>query len=533
MLSQLLLLCGFVDIFLSTCTTDEDCNQLGRCLWGKCVCFDGVLGDNCEGKNLCHAELIQTCFSTHLVYCSMGGECVETGHGLFECSCRSGFSGPFCEAFTCKSDSVCHGRGQCILDDDHTYRGHCNCFHGYSGRDCYYDTCGRENITRNNTYLCFGGGECTVLSGTPPRLGQIFGCRCRPGFTGEACDSFICAGNRDCANDGTCDENTGLCTCKHSSFAGSDCGIANCGYWRGTEESLCSGNGHCIRISESRCLCNDGYTGKNCSSPLCTNGGECMNNGTCISEGEEAGMCACPGAYSGPLCESCNYPYSERPAGPGDAGVVCVPDECLTGVYVCNGAGVCVENEYDEWGCSCNRNSMNIDGACVPNDETHNKCVITGDGRVKTVCNNRGDCRYGVDGLWKCKCHFGSIRAQDGNCYALGCVQKGVVCSGRGDCVLNTASGNYSCQCGGSYTGNGATCTLKSGLVATSVIVPLLIIGAVAGFLCWWFLCHKKNGGNCFGGGGGSKPKRGKAIRLSDGDSLSVQSGISGFTSQL
>lgn len=176
---------------------------------------------------------------------------------------------------------------------------------------------------------------------------------------------------------------------------------------------------------------------------------------------------------------------------------------------------------------------MNIDGACVPNDETHNKCVVTGDGLVKTVCNNRGDCRYGVDGLWKCRCHFGSIRAQDGNCYALGCVQKGVVCSGRGDCVLNTASGNYSCQCGGSYTGNGATCTLKSGLVATSVIVPLLIIGAVAGFLCWWFLCHKKNGGNCFGGGGGSKPKRGKAIRLSDGDSLSVQSGISGFTSQL
>ena len=96
--------------------------------------------------------------------------------------------------------------------------------------------------------------------------------------------------------------------------------------------------------------------------------------------------------------------------------------------------------------------------------------------------------------------------------------------------MLNTMTGNYSCQCSGSYTGNGATCTLKSGLVAVAVIIPLLIIGGVAGFLCWWFLCHKKNGGGSMGGG---RPKRGKAIRLSDGDSLSVQSGISGFTSQL
>lgn len=174
---------------------------------------------------------------------------------------------------------------------------------------------------------------------------------------------------------------------------------------------------------------------------------------------------------------------------------------------------------------------MNIDGACVPNDETHNKCVITGDGRIKTVCNNRGIAAM----AWTDSGSAGATSGPSGHRTGIAIhldVFKGVVCSGRGTVCLTPRRAITPVNVVVA-TQETARPVLKSGLVATSVIVPLLIIGAVAGFLCWWFLCHKKNGGNCFGGGGGSKPKRGKAIRLSDGDSLSVQSGISGFTSQL
>lgn len=533
MFSRLLVLCSVLTVFSAACTSDEDCNNLGRCMRGKCICFEGVLGDNCEGKNMCHAQLLQTRYSTNVIFCNMGGNCTDVGHGLFECSCRPGFSGPHCETFTCRSDASCHERGQCNLDDSHTDHGHCKCYYGYSGRDCYYDTCAVGAVNRLNQHLCNSGGDCVVFPGTPVLLGTIYRCNCRNGFSEDTCESFSCSSDRDCANSGTCDTNTGNCTCVHESFTGKDCGIANCGFWTGDASGLCSGHGTCVRLLKQMCMCNDGYTGEDCSSPLCNNGGSCWNGGTCITTGEDAGTCSCPGAYEGPLCESCIYPNSEQPTGPNDEGLLCVPDECMQGGFVCNGAGSCID-DYGSWTCSCSRTALNIGGVCVPNDEDLNKCVITSEGPFQTVCNDRGDCRYGMDGVWKCRCHFGSIRANDGNCYAIGCVSNGVVCSGIGDCVLSTTTGNYSCQCGGSYTGNGATCGLKSGLVATSIIVPILILGAVAGFLCWWFLCYKKNGGgcNCFGGSG-AKPKRGKAIRLSDGDSLSVQSGISGFTSQL
>lgn len=476
--------------------------------------------------------MFQTRTGPRIVYCSMGGECVDIGHDIYECVCRPGFSGPFCEAFSCKSDAACNKRGQCNLDDSHTYHGHCNCFHGYSGRDCHYDTCARSATNLSNRYLCHAGGECVLVRGSPDRFGQLFACECRKGFVGDACEEFSCGTDGDCSNDGTCSLSTGNCECKHPSFSGPDCGIARCGMWNGTEANLCSGHGNCIERHNYMCVCEENYVGDDCYSPRCTKDTDCLNGGKCVKDDMEKNVCICKAAYEGALCDLCLYPNSQQPAGPFDQSTICVPDDCMQGGYVCNGVGRCTVTENGSLGCECLA-SIEVDGVCIPNNPDLNKCVIEGDEWVHTLCNNRGDCRYGMDKLWRCRCHFGSVRAKDGNCYAIGCVRNGVVCSGRGACMLNTMTGSYSCQCDGSYTGNGATCALKSGIVAVSVIIPLLVIGGVAGFLCWWFLCHKKGRGISIGRGGGSKPRRGKAVRLSDGDSLSVQSGISGFTSQL
>lgn len=522
--SQLLLVYYLLSILSAMCVNDTECNGLGKCKSGRCECFTGVMGDRCEGKNMCHAEVLHAGDSSHTIYCNMGGDCAKDSQGVFRCLCRSGFSGPHCEVFTCKSDALCHGRGKCDLEDEHTYNGHCNCFHGYGGPDCYHDTCARGAADPMNPYLCNAGGECVALPDAPHRLGHVYVCKCRPGFSGDVCETFSCANG--CANGGTCTANAGECTCPHESFKGKDCGIAECGPWKNSEQNLCYSQGQCVNVmSRYMCLCDPPHTGQDCSSFLCTAGGTCLNEGTCITKGDSADTCACLGAYEGVLCESCRYPNSEQLVGPYSKSMICVPDECMNGDYICNGAGSCRHKFDGGMGCVCNNDAIEIlPGSCVPRSRKLNKCAITKTPLGNIACNNKGDCRYGDDEVWRCRCHFGFIRTNDGNCYPLGCVKDRVACSGRGDCLLDILTGEYSCRCGGNYVGDGNTCTLKTSLVVVAIIVPLLIIAGIVGFLCWWFLCHKKSS---------SRQGRSKAVRLLDGDSLSVQSGTSGFTSQL
>ncbi|XP_015425341.1 PREDICTED: LOW QUALITY PROTEIN: tenascin-X, partial [Myotis davidii] len=76
----------------------DDCNDQGRCVRGRCVCFSGYTGPSCGWLVMGWIPL-----------------CVE------------GFRGPDCAIQTCPGD--CLGRGECR-------EGSCVCLEGYAGEDC-------------------------------------------------------------------------------------------------------------------------------------------------------------------------------------------------------------------------------------------------------------------------------------------------------------------------------------------------------------------------------------------------------------
>lgn len=58
----------------------------------------------------------------------------------------------------------------------------------------------------------------------------------------------------------------------------------------------CSGNGVCQ--SDGKCICNDGFTGIDCSLRTCPN--DCSGNGECS---QITGTCKCYPGYSGYKCD--------------------------------------------------------------------------------------------------------------------------------------------------------------------------------------------------------------------------------------
>ncbi|XP_012890398.1 PREDICTED: tenascin-X [Dipodomys ordii] len=87
----------------------DDCNDQGRCVRGRCVCFPGYAGPSC-GWPSCPGD------------CHGRGRCLQ---GV--CVCRAGFAGPDCSQRSCPAG--CHQRGRC---ED----GRCVCDPGYAGEDC-------------------------------------------------------------------------------------------------------------------------------------------------------------------------------------------------------------------------------------------------------------------------------------------------------------------------------------------------------------------------------------------------------------
>ena len=70
----------------------------------------------------------------------------------------------------------------------------------------------------------------------------------------------------------------------------------------GTEDP---GVKYCVdRTNDYECVCEDGYTGKNCEINVddCTNH-DCANNSTCI-DGVNMYTCQCEDGFSGTLCKN-------------------------------------------------------------------------------------------------------------------------------------------------------------------------------------------------------------------------------------
>uniref|UniRef100_A0A8C2MSP0 Tenascin XB n=1 Tax=Cricetulus griseus TaxID=10029 RepID=A0A8C2MSP0_CRIGR len=354
-------------------TCPDDCNDQGRCVRGRCVCFPGYSGPSC-GWPSCPGD------------CQGRGRCVQGA-----CVCRAGFSGPDCSQRSCPRN--CNQRGGC---ED----GRCVCDPGYSGDDCGVRSCPRGCSQRgrceDGRCVCdpgYSGEDCGVRS-CPRDCGEggrcVDGrCVCWPGYSGEDCSTRTCP--RDCRGRGRCED--GECICDPG-YSGDDCGVRSC-------PRDCNQRGRC---EDGRCVCWPGYTGADCGARACPR--DCRGRGRC-----EDGVCVCHTGYSGEDCGVRSCPGDCNQRGRCEHGrCVCWPGytgrDC--GARACPG--------------DCRGRGRCVDGRCVCNvGFTGEDC---GSRRCPGDCRGHGHCEDGV-----CVCEAG-YAGED--CGTRSCPSG---CRGRGRCL--------------------------------------------------------------------------------------------------
>ncbi|XP_045651555.1 tenascin-X isoform X6 [Ursus americanus] len=456
----------------------DDCNDQGRCVRGRCVCFPGYSGPSC-GWPSCPGD------------CNGRGRCVQ---GV--CVCRAGFSGDDCSQRSCPRGCSQRGRcedGRCVCDPGYTgddcgkrscprgcsqrgrcENGRCVCDPGYSGEDCGLRSCPRGCSQRgrceNGRCVCdpgYAGDDCGSRScawdcGEGGRC--VDGrCVCWPGYAGEDCSTRTCP--RDCRGRGRCED--GECICD-SGYSGDDCGVRSC-------PGDCNQRGRC---EDGRCVCWPGYTGPDCGSRACPR--DCRGRGRC-----ENGVCVCNAGYSGEDCGVRSCPGDCRGRGRCENGrCVCWPGytgrDCGTRACPgdCRGRGRCVDGRcvcnpgYAGEDCGsrrcpgdCRGRGRCEDGVCVCNAGYEGEdCGVRS---CPGGCHGRGQC---LDG--RCVCDDGysgedcSVRLCPRDCNQHGVCQDGVCTCWEGyageDCGLRTCPSNCHqrgrcedgrCVCDSGYTG--------------------------------------------------------------------------------
>ncbi|XP_074188827.1 tenascin-X isoform X2 [Rhinolophus sinicus] len=357
----------------------DDCNDQGRCVLGRCVCFPGYTGPSC-GWPSCPGD------------CHGRGRCVQ---GV--CVCQAGFSGDDCSLRSCPRG--CSQKGRCV-------NGRCVCNPGYTGEDCGVRSCPRgcsqKGRCEDGRCVCdpgYAGEDCSSRS-CPWDCGEggrcVDGrCVCWPGYAGEDCSTRTCP--RDCRGRGRCED--GECICD-AGYSGDDCGVRSC-------PGDCNQRGHC---EDGRCVCWPGYTGPDCGARACPR--DCRGRGRC-----ENGVCVCNAGYSGEDCGVRSCPEDCRGRGRCESGrCVCWPGytgrDC--GTRACPG--------------DCRGRGRCVDGRCVCNPGfTGEDC---GSRRCPGDCRGRGHCEDGV-----CACDAGyegedcSVRSCPGSCRGRGqCLDGRCVC---------------------------------------------------------------------------------------------------------
>ncbi|XP_032196682.1 tenascin-X isoform X8 [Mustela erminea] len=379
----------------------DDCNDQGRCVRGRCVCFPGYSGPSC-GWPSCPGD------------CNGRGRCVQ---GV--CVCRAGFSGDDCSQRSCPRG--CSQRGRC---ED----GRCVCDPGYAGEDCGKRSCPRGCSQRgrceNGRCVCdpgYTGDDCGVRS-CPRGCSQRGRCEdgrcvCDPGYTGDDCGSRSCLW--DCGEGGRCVD--GRCVC-WPGYAGEDCSTRTC-------PRDCRGRGRC---EDGECICDAGYSGDDCGVRSCP--GDCNQRGRC-----EDGRCVCWPGYTGPDCGSRACPRDCRGRGRCENGV-CVCNAGYSGEDCgvrscpgdCRGRGRCESGRCVCWpgytgrdcgtrACpgDCRGRGRCVDGRCVCNPGFAGEDC--GSRRCPGDCRGRGRCEDGV-----CVCNAGyegedcGVRSCPGGCHGRG-----------------------------------------------------------------------------------------------------------------
>ncbi|XP_024236984.1 neurogenic locus notch homolog protein 1 isoform X1 [Oncorhynchus tshawytscha] len=301
----------------------------------------------------------------------------------------------------------CLNGGRCEASSDRN--GECRCTSDYVGSRCQYSNpC--------NPSPCRNGGECRAVS-----HGNTFEfhCKCRLGFSDQLCltpTNHACMSS-PCRNGGTCDLITlsdYRCRCPPG-WSGKTCQIAN-----PCASNPCANGGQCSPFeSHYICACLPAFHGQTCkldvnecaqmSSP-CRNGGMCVN---------EVGSyhCRCPQEYTGANCET---PY-----------MPCNPSPCHSG-------GTCVQKGDTSYDCSC-----------LPGFTSQN-CDHNIDDCPGHNCQNGGLCVDGVN-TYNCQCppHFtGQFCTENVD----ECEMMPNTCQNGGTC--HDTYGSFHCVCVNGWTGD-------------------------------------------------------------------------------
>nr|KAF6276799.1 tenascin XB [Myotis myotis] len=407
---------GFSGADCSQRSCPRGCSQRGRCENGRCVCHPGYTGEDCAARSCPRG-------------CSQKGRC-EDGR----CVCDPGYAGEDCGSRTCPGD--CGEGGRCV-------DGRCVCWPGYAGEDCGTRTCPRDCRGRgrceDGECICdagYSGDDCGVRScpGDCHQRGRCEDgrCVCWPGYSGPDCGARACP--RDCRGRGRCEN--GVCVC-NAGYSGEDCGVRSC-------PGDCRGRGRC---ESGRCVCWPGYTGRDCSLRACP--GDCRGRGRCVD-----GRCVCNPGFTGEDCGSRRCPGDCRGRG-----------RCEDGVCACD-----VGYEGEDCGAlscpgGCRGRGQCLDGRCVCDDGySGDDCGLR---RCPHDCSQRGVCQDGV-----CSCWEGfagedcSLRTCPSNCHRRGrcedgrCVcdagYTGPSCSARTcphDCRGHGRCVQGACVCHAGYSG--------------------------------------------------------------------------------
>nr|XP_015828849.2 tenascin isoform X3 [Nothobranchius furzeri] len=362
---------GGPDCSLSSCP--GNCNDNGRCVNGECVCGPGFSGPDCSRA---------TCSDN----CSNQGKCVNG-----RCVCNSGFAGPSCSEESCPGN--CNSKGRCL-------NGRCVCNSGFTGPDCTKQAC-PDNCNTNGRcvdgkcvcYSGFKGPNCSEIScpGNCNNKGHCVDgqCVCNDGFTGADCSGKVCP--NDCNNRGRCNE--GKCVC-NSGFIGVDCSEVDC-------PGNCNKKGRCVN---GQCICNDGFTGADCSMKTCPN--NCRNHGRCVN-----GKCVCDSGFTGADCSEITCPGNCNNKG-----------RCINGECACNDGFSGPDCSEITCPGNCNNRGRCINGQCVCDDGfTGADCA---EKACLNNCNSRGRCVNG-----KCICDVGFAGP---DCAFKGCPNN---CNNKGRCI--------------------------------------------------------------------------------------------------
>lgn len=205
------------------------------------------------------------------------------------------------------------------------------------------------------------------------------------------------------------------------------CNIFGC-----TSDSDCSGHGVC---SAGACTCANGYTGADCSEPVCVE-----------IDGEACGFDTCVPLASAALTGVCQCQTTEYLTPMGSCAPGCPP----LGLGVCLGAK---------------------SFACFPGYQAANQCFEYKCTAGADSCNGKGTCTGGA-----CACTGGSTLLA-GNCYTpctasvtTGCLQlgcgEGNSCSNRGKCTPALDEGAASCMCNVDDSGSPTDTTFGGPLCA-------------------------------------------------------------------